>query len=56
MIYVHFDRLDEPVAMVWSKSSFDILLFDGKLHIPTQQVRTPKHVELVKIKPYNYAL
>jgi hypothetical protein len=42
--------------MVKSNSSFDILLFDGKMNIPTKQVRTPKLVELVRIKPYNYAL
>ena len=32
-IYIHFDRLDEPVAMVYSKLSFEILHSDDYFYL-----------------------
>jgi hypothetical protein len=54
--YIRFDRLNEPIAMVQYNYLFEILLFDEKLQNPTKHMRTPKLVELVIIKTYNYAL
>jgi hypothetical protein len=42
--------------MVSSNSSFEVLLFYKKIKIPAKQLGTPKLVELVSFKPYNYAL
>jgi hypothetical protein len=40
--------------MVHSISSFEILLFYAKIKYPARQMRAPKFMELVRIKPYNY--